>query len=97
VVLVYTVSNDSIARAFAAETGREQSGNRVQGMLQFIPSSSGKGFDILTSPGRATGWTQRSYPFRQEQPGSGDIEPLLLPWGGISKVIYHWDGSTFSQ
>ena len=95
-IVVYSLNGETITRVFAAETGREQSGNRVQEMLQFIPSGSGRGFDILVAPARATGWTQRSYPWRQE-PAGGQIEPLLLPWGGTPKATYRWDGTQFSR
>ena len=96
-VLVYSIAGDALTRVFAAETAREQSGKRVQEMLQFIPSSTGKGFDILVAPGRATGWSQQTYPWQQEKPGGGSVEPLLLPWGGISRVTYAWNGSQFVQ
>jgi hypothetical protein len=41
------------------------------------------------------GWNEKSYPWSQDQPGSGPVEPLLLPWGGISSVRYTWNGSAF--
>lgn len=95
VMFVYTLENEALTRVFGIETEREQGSKRVQGMVQFVPSSDGKTFDILSAPGRATGWTKRTYPWAQEEPGSGDIEPLLLPWGGVSSVRYSWNGSAF--
>ncbi len=97
VLLVYQVEGDAIVRIFAIETGRTQAKNRVQGLVQFIPSSSGKAFDIDTQPGRVTGWTEKTYPWGQEQPGSGSLEPVLLPWGGIAHVRYSWNGSAFAK
>jgi hypothetical protein len=97
VLLVYQVQGDAITRIFAIETGRSQAKNRVQGLVQFIPSSNGKAFDIDTQPGRVTGWTEKSYPWGQEQPGSGSLEPVLLPWGGIAHVRYSWNGSSFAR
>lgn len=94
-MLVYQVRADSIVRTFAIETGREQGKNRIQGLVQIIPAAGGKGFDVDAQPGRATGWTQASYPWRQEQPGGGGVEPILLPWGGIARVRYAWNGSQF--
>jgi hypothetical protein len=29
--------------------------------------------------------------------GLGDIEPLLLPWGGVGSVRYVWNGSRFAR
>ena len=95
VMFVYTLQGETLTRVFGIETEREQGNKRVQGMVQFVPSSDGKSFDILAAPGRASGWTKRTYPWAQEEPGSGDIEPLLLPWGGVPSVRYSWNGSQF--
>jgi hypothetical protein len=95
VMFVYTLQGETLTRVFGIETEREQGNKRVQGMVQFVPSSDGKSFDILSAPGRASGWTKRTYPWAQEEPGSGDIEPLLLPWGGVTSVRYSWNGSQF--
>jgi hypothetical protein len=94
-IFVYQVTADAITRIFGIETGREMGSKRVQGMVQFIPAPGGKSFDILAGPGRAVGWTEKTYPWAQDQPGSGPVEPLLLPWGGISSVRYTWNGSAF--
>jgi hypothetical protein len=97
VLFVYEVRADSIVRVFAIETGREQGGKRVQGLVQFIPAPGGKSFDVLAAPGRATGWTEKTYPWTQDAPGSGAVEPLLLPWGGIQSIRYAWDGTQFAK
>jgi hypothetical protein len=97
VMFVYEVKSDAMNRVFAIETAREQSGKRVQGLVQFIPAPGGKAFDVLSAPGRATGWTEKTYPWAQDAPGSGNMEPLLLPWGGISSVRYRWNGSQFAK
>ena len=97
VLFIYQVKAEAITRVFGIETGREQTGKRVQGMVQFIPAAGGKGFDIDVSPGRATGWTDKTYPWGQDQPGTGAIEPLLLPWGGIAHLKYSWNGTTFAK
>ncbi|MBV9945802.1 MAG: hypothetical protein JOZ69_03035 [Myxococcales bacterium] len=94
-LFVYQVKDDAIARVFGIETSRELKGKRVQGLVQFIPAPDGKSFQILAAPGRAHGWSAKTYPWNQEQPGEGNVEPLLLPWGGISSVRYSWDGSQF--
>ncbi|MDP9035475.1 MAG: hypothetical protein M3O50_11765 [Myxococcota bacterium] len=95
VMFVYELIGEEITRVFAIETARQQAGKRAQGLVQFVPSSSGKAFDILAAPGRAAGWTSRTYPWPQVRPGSGGIEPLLLPWGGIGNVRYEWNGTGF--
>jgi hypothetical protein len=94
-MLVYQVKADGIARVFGIETAREQARKRVQGMVQFVPAAGGKMFEILAAPGRATGWTEKTYPFAQDTPGGGNVEPLLLPWGGIPSVRYAWNGTQF--
>ncbi len=99
VIFVYDAQSGAITRVFGIESSREQGKNRVQGMVQFIPSKSGKGFEIDVRPGRAFGWTEKSYPWPQEQPGASagasGLEPLLLPWGGVPSARYVWSGSQF--
>jgi hypothetical protein len=95
-IFVYEVDGETITRIFAIETGREQKKKRVQGLVQFVPSDDHKSFEIDVRPGIARGWTKRSYPWAQEQPG-GQVEPLLLPWGGIDSLRYAWDGGKFAQ
>jgi hypothetical protein len=95
VMFVYEVKEDAITRVFGIETAREHKGKRVQGLVQFVPAPGGKAFDILSAPGRATGWNAKTYPWAQDQPGEGSLEPLLLPWGGIASVRYSWNGSQF--
>lgn len=91
---IYQVKSGNIGRVFAVETGRELAGKRVQGLVQFIPSKGGKGFDVDVRPGVARGWDSKSYPWPQEKPG-GSMEPLLLPWGGIPSLRYSWNGTQF--
>lgn len=94
-LFIYQVKAGAIARVFSVETGREQTGKRVQGLVQFVPSKTGKGFDIDVRPGVARGWTDKTYPWPQDKPG-GAIEPLLLPWGGVSSLRYAWNGTQFA-
>jgi hypothetical protein len=97
VLFVYQVSEDAITRVFGIETARERANKRVQGLVQFIPAPGNKTFDVLSAPGRATGWSEKTYPWGQDQPGNGDVEPLLLPWGGLGSVRYRWNGSGFAK
>ncbi|MEA2749456.1 MAG: hypothetical protein QOI41_3599 [Myxococcales bacterium] len=94
-LFIYQVKNGAIARVFSVETGREQASKRVQGLVQFVPSKAGKGFDVDVRPGVARGWTEKTYPWPQDKAG-GSIEPLLLPWGGISSLRYVWNGTQFT-
>jgi hypothetical protein len=96
-LFVYQVKGGNIGRVFAIETGRELEGKRVQGLVQFVPAKGGKGFEIDVRPGAAKGWTKQTYPWPQEKPGAGSIEPLLLPWGEIPSVRYAWNGTTFAK
>jgi hypothetical protein len=94
-LFIYHVTNGNFARIFAVETGREQGKMRVQGLVQFVPAKGGKGFDVDVRPGLAKGWTEKTYPWPEEQPG-GSIEPLLLPWGKTKSRRYAWNGTQFS-
>lgn len=94
-LFIYQVKAGAITRVFSVETGREQSGKRVQGLVQFVPAKGGKGFDVDVRPGVARGWTEKTYPWPQDKPG-GAIEPLLLPWGGVSSLRYSWNGTQFA-
>jgi hypothetical protein len=94
-LFIYQVKGGTIARVFAVETGREQPGKRIQGLVQFIPAKSGKGFDVDVRPGVARGWTEKTYPWPQDKPG-GSLEPLLLPWGGVPSLRYTWNGTQFA-
>jgi hypothetical protein len=95
VMFVYDVNGETISRIFGIESSREQSRKRIQGMVQFVPSPGGRSFDVLAAPGRAFGWTARTYPWAQDPTAGSDIEPVLLPWGGVASVRYTWNGSQF--
>ena len=97
VLFIYELRNEALSRVFAIETGREQTKKRIQGLVQFIPAQAGKGFDVDVQPGRATGWTEKTYPWTQEQPGGGALEPVLLPWGGITRVRYAYNGTQYAK
>lgn len=91
VMVVYQVSGETLKRVFSAETGRAIGKKRVAGTVRL------KGGEIELAPGKATEWTQASYPFQQENAASGGLEPLLLPWGGATPVRYRWNGTAFTR
>jgi hypothetical protein len=96
-LLAYQVKSGVITRIFAIETGRTQGTRRAQGQVQFIPSKDGHGFEVDVRPGRVTGWTAKTYPWTQDTPGTGALEPLLLPWGGVPSLRYTWNGTAFTR
>ncbi len=98
-LVVYAVNDGSISRVFAIETGRQQGDKRVQGLVQFIPSRSGRGFDIDASAGIAKGWTKDSYPWHEDSNAnnSSSIEPLVFPWSATKSVRYTWNGKEFAR
>lgn len=96
-LFVYELKEGRITRIFGVETSRELGASRVQGLVQFVPAKSGKGFDVDVRPGVAKGWTEKTYPFAKEQPGAGaPVEPLLLPWGGIREARYAYANGAFT-
>jgi len=95
-MFLYQVRGGAITRIFGIETGRETAGKRVQGLVQLVPSRSGKGFDVDVQAGTAKGFTQSTYPFPEEKPGAGPIEPLLLPWGATKGLRYTYNGKEFA-
>lgn len=95
VVLVFQVAGDVLRRVFACEVARSMGKKRVQGSMQFL--ASGKDIAIELSPGKATEWDERSYPFNQDYAPIGGVEPLLLPWGGNKPIRYRFTGSGFSS
>jgi hypothetical protein len=94
-MFIYRVKDGSLARVFAIETGRELSGKRVHGKVDFVPAKTGKSLDIDVKPGAAKGWTDKTYPWPEEKTG-GPIEPLLLPWGTTKSLRYTWTGDKFA-
>ncbi len=94
-IFIYELDSEAITRVFSIETGRSQHNKRVQGLVQFIPSDDHKSFEIDVRPGIVRGWTKKTYPWGQD-PTGGQIEPLLLPWGGVESLRYAWDGAKFS-
>jgi len=93
-LFVYSVQGDSVVRVFAAETGRAVEDNRILGSVAFVPAPRGAS-RIELRPGRAVGWTEKSYPFPVDTTAAGGLEPLLLPWGDNGAKRYRFSGSQF--
>ncbi len=94
-LFVYQVRGGNLTRVLAVETGRETSGKRIQGLVQFVPAKGGKAFDVDVRPGTAKGWTEKTYPWPEDKPG-GTLEPLLLPWGKTKSLRYTWNGTAYA-
>lgn len=91
---VYQVFETAIRRVFAAETGRSVGDNAITEGIRFVPK--GRATDLELAPGRAIGWTEKTYPFPPDRTPYGGLEPLLLPWGDSGVKRYHYDGSVYS-
>ncbi len=85
-LLVYQVGEQTLTRIFGAETGRKLGDKQVIGSLLFKPVA--RGFELELKAGRVVGWTKSDYPFPVETGVSGGLEPLLLPWGPVTKLVY---------
>jgi hypothetical protein len=80
-------------RIFAAETGRALGEHSILAGIRFVPAARGVTIELL--PGRAIGWTEKSYPFPVDRAPYGGLEPLLVPWGGQDVRRYAFDGSAY--
>jgi hypothetical protein len=94
-LFIYKVEGETLKRIFAAETGRSLKKDRILGKVKFV--AQGRGVDIELHPGRALGWTQKTYPFPVDRHPAGGLEPLLLPWGGAAPRRYAYNGSEYVQ
>ena len=63
--------------------------------VAFTPKQ--KGIEIELRPGRAIGWTEKSYPFPEDTAPAGGLEPLLLPWSSQKARTYTFKGTAFEQ
>lgn len=93
-LFVYQVTEGGIRRIFAAETGRALKDSRIIGSVSFVPEKTGA-VRIELGPGRAVGWTEKTYPFPPDTSAAGGLEPLILPWSSSPRK-YAFDGSAFA-
>lgn len=91
-LLVYSFDPGHRGRVFSAEVSRRMGNDAVVNEVRGIARGRGNGLTI--APGRATGWTEQSYPFRDTPPTG--FAPLLLPWATRAPVQYRWNGQTLA-
>ncbi len=91
VELVFRVTAEGIKRVFGAEVGRAIGANRVVGTIKYEAKK------VVLAPGKAVGFTEKSYPFNQDNGPVGGLEPLLLPWSSTKSVTYAWSGTGFDK
>lgn len=96
VFVVYQVTDDAIRRIFAAETGRRFDGHVLLGGLRFH-SEADQATTIEIVPGRAHGFTAKTYPFPEDTTPTGGFEPLPLPWGSGRLRSYRFDGTRYQS
>ncbi len=89
VILIFQLKSGSFERIFAAELARAVGDKRVEARLALASRA------IELRPGRAVGYDESSYPWRQRKDPDGGFEPLLLPWGGIDAIELRYDGEKF--
>ncbi|MBI4704338.1 MAG: hypothetical protein HY744_24805 [Deltaproteobacteria bacterium] len=92
-LFVYQLGESGIRRIFAAEIERRVGAGRIVGSLRYVPA--GGSVEIELGPGKAVGLDEQSYPFGQEEPREGGVQPLILPWSGIGAVRYRYDGQQY--
>lgn len=94
-LFIYKIQQHAITRVFAAETGRSLDDDMILGLVRFTPVGTGVEIELL--PGRAVGWTQKTYPFPEDKTPYGGLEPLLLPWTEMQPRRYTYQGAEFKQ
>ncbi len=91
VVMVFQLRDGQLERVFAAEIARRIGDKQIEANITL-----GSG-NIELKPGRASGYDEKSYPWKQKESPEGGFEPLLLPWGGIDRVRLTFDGKEFAR
>ncbi len=91
VELVFRVTSEGVKRIFGAEVGRAIGSNKIIGSISYDAKA------VTLAPGKAVGFTEKTYPFNQDSGPVGGLEPLLLPWGSSKSATYKWSGSAFEK
>ncbi len=92
VVLIFKAQNGQLKQVFSAEIGRKIDGKRIEAKLSFVRDGR---YTIRLTPGKATGYTEYTYPWSQKAEPNNGFEPLLLPWGGIKQVRLRYEVDRF--
>jgi hypothetical protein len=91
-LLVYSFDPAHRGRVFAAEVTRRVGNDSIANDVRGLARGRGNGLTIVA--GRAAGWTEQTYPFRDTPPQG--FSPLLLPWVNRAPVQYRWNGQTLA-
>lgn len=94
VLLVFSVVGDSLKRVFGAEIARSIGKKRVAEVVTLGTQSAATTIEIAS--GKATDWTEKTYPFNADTGPVGGLEPLLLPWSS-QNARYKWSGTAFAK
>jgi hypothetical protein len=99
VLFVYRVDSGLITQVFATEVGRALGKQQVLGAFRLLDVAGHPTIELLR--GRALGFTEETYPFREEpsqkaQSGA-TIRPLLLPWSTITRRRFSFSAGEFRE
>ncbi len=92
VVLIFKAQSGQLLQVFAAEIGRKIDNKRIEAKLSFVRDGR---YRIRLTPGKATGYTEFTYPWSQKTSPNNGFEPLLLPWSGIKQVRLRYEIDRF--
>lgn len=100
VMLVYSPKPQgkglALVPVFGAETGRTIGSDYVNTDFRIITAKGSTPGKIEIMKGKAKGFTKATWPFTKEEPTPG-LEPILLPWGSETSIVYSWSGDKFSH
>ncbi len=86
----------ALVPVFGVETSRAMGKDHLDVNFRIITAKGSTPGKIELMKGTAKGFGKTNWPFGTETPSQG-IEPLLLPWGTESSVVYTWNGERFTR
>jgi hypothetical protein len=86
-VLTIADANEEPYAVFAHEISIASGAKRIDNAVRV----SGREIEVSVEP--AAGWDAGSF----REPTVSDVEPVLLPWGGVTSQTYHFDGTRFTK